>query len=306
MRIESDEMKEREDMSGKDGFSTPRLRDLPRSGRILCVIGCAVGVLFSIIFLVYGLEELISVLRKPGTTLGDLVGDGVFALVPAIILGGGLIQFVKWFRTRGKRREAHERMISAEGVRLRRVLPDGMVFMAIWCCGWDAAAFAGLVPRFIAAVRDFPEKGFCAELVIGIIFPLIGIGMTLHFFRLVWKHLRPCYEVRLLGGVLKEGEMAIFEYEFKGDAESVERVKFATAVEETRGNGRTRILGAPHGVVNDTKEISHPMELVMGHVSLEMPRIASDCHDRFRYYLRATVTFKSGLVVSSSYRIPLK
>ena len=106
MRIESDEMKEREDMSGKDGFSTPRLRDLPRSGRILCIIGCAVGMLFSIIFLVYGLEELILVFRKPGTTLGDLVGDGVFALVPAIILGGGLIQFVKWFRTRGKRREA--------------------------------------------------------------------------------------------------------------------------------------------------------------------------------------------------------
>ena len=48
------------------------------------------------------------------------------------------------------------------------------------------------------------------------------------------------------------------------------------------------------------------MELVAGHVSLEMPRIASDCHDRFRYYFRATVTFKSGLVVASSYRIPLK
>ena len=48
------------------------------------------------------------------------------------------------------------------------------------------------------------------------------------------------------------------------------------------------------------------MELATGRVSLEMPRIASDCHDRFRYYFRATVVFKSGLVVASSYRIPLK
>ena len=297
---------ERQNMGGSSGFSTPRLRDLPRSGRILCVIGCAVGVLFSIIFLSHGLEELISVLRKPGTTPGDFVGAGVFALVPAIILGGGLFQFAQWFMTRGKRREAHERMIVAEGVRLRRVLPDGVVFMAIWCCGWDAAAFVGLVPRFISAVRDYPENGFCVELVIGIIFPLIGIAATVYFIRIVWRHLRPCYGVRLLGGVLKEGELATFEYEFNGDAESVKRVKFATAVEEPRGYGRTKVLGAPHGVVNDTKEMSHPMELVSGRVSLEMPRIASDCHDRFRYYFCATVTFKSGLVVSSSYRIPLK
>lgn len=85
MRIESDEMNEREDMSGKDGFSTPRLRDLPRSGRILCVIGCAVGMLFSIIFLVYGLEELILVFRKPGTTLASVTTYGQLSLSRAVL-----------------------------------------------------------------------------------------------------------------------------------------------------------------------------------------------------------------------------
>lgn len=292
---------ERLNMGGSSGFSTPRLRDLPRWERILCVIGCAVGVLFSIIFLVNGLGELKSVLGKPGATLGNCVGAGIFVVIPAIILGGGLIQFVKWFRTRGKKREAHERMIAAEGVRLRRVLPQGMVFMAIWCCGWDAAAFYGLVD----AVRAYSEKGFNSGIVIGVVFPLIGIAMTVYFFRLVWKHLRPCYEVRLMGGVLKEGERTAFEYEFKGDAENVKRVEFATAIDEAVSrNGRT--LGAPPGRVNDAKEFSHPMELAAGRVSLEMPRIASDCHARFRHYFHATVTFKSGLSVASSYRIPLK
>ena len=286
---------------GGGGFSTPRLRDMPRWERILCVIGCAVGVLFSIIFLVNGLGELKSVLGKPGATLGNCVGAGIFVVIPAIILGGGLIQFVKWFRTRGKEREAHVQMIAAEGVRLRRVLPQGMVFMAIWCCGWDAAAFYGLVD----AVRAYSEKGFNSGIVIGVVFSLIGIAMTVYFFRLVWKHLRPCYEVRLMGGVLKEGERAAFEYEFKGDAENVKRVEFATAIDEAVSRNR-RTLGAPPGRVNDAKEFSHPMELAAGHVSLEMPRIAPDCHDRFRHYFRATVTFKSGLVVSSSYRIPLK
>lgn len=106
-----------------------------------------------------------------------------------------------------------------------------------------------------------------------------------------------------MGGVLKEGEIATFEYEFKGDADDVRRVEFATALEE---RVRTRTLGAPSGVLNDSKEFSNPMELATGHVSIEMPRIASDCQDRFRYYFRATVIFKSGLVVASSYRIPLK
>ena len=108
-----------------------------------------------------------------------------------------------------------------------------------------------------------------------------------------------------MGGILKEGEEVVFEYEFNGDADDVRHVEFATAGEEAGvRNGGT--VGAPSGIVNDAKEFSHPMELVSGRVSLEMPRIASDCHDRFRYYFRATVTFKSSLVVSSSYRIPLK
>ena len=292
---------ERQNIGGSSGFSTPRLRDLPRSGRILCVIGCAVGVVFSILFIVKGLFELKSVIGKPGATLGNYVGTGMFVLIPAVMLCGGLLQFVKWFRTRGKKREAHEQMIAADGVRLRRVLPQGMVFMAIWCCGWDAAAFYGLVD----AVCAYSEKGFNSGIVIGVVFPLIGIAMTVYFFRLVWKHLRPCYEVRLMGGVLKEGERAAIEYEFKGNVENVKRVEFATAIDEAVSrNGRT--LGAPPGRVNDAKEFSHPMELAAGRVSLEMPRIASDCHDRFRHYFRAMVTFKSGLVVSSSYRIPLK
>ncbi len=108
--------------------------------------------------------------------------------------------------------------------------------------------------------------------------------------------------MRLLGGVLKEGERATFEYEFKGDADYVRRVEFATALEE---RVRTRTLGAPSGVLNDSKEFSNPTELATGHVSLEMPRIASDCHERFRYYFRATVVFKSGLAVASSCRVPL-
>ena len=112
---------ERQNMGGSSGFSTPRLRDLPRSGRILCVIGCAVGVVFSILFIVKGLFELKSVIGKPGATLGNYVGTGMFVLIPAVMLCGGLLQFVKWFRTRGKKREAHEQMIAADGVRLRRV-----------------------------------------------------------------------------------------------------------------------------------------------------------------------------------------
>ena len=296
---------ERQNMGVGGGFSTPRFKDMPPVMKVANVLGGIAFVVFGLIFVLPLFCQEIKAVLSPGAELGNWIAVAVTAFFVVGFIVSPILGLFKWLKTRGKKREAHERMIAAEGVRLRRVLPQGMVFMAIWCCGWDAAAFAVLVPSFIAAVRDYPEKGFCAELVIGVVFSLIGIAMTVYFFRLVWKHLRPCYEVRLMGGVLKEGERAAFEYEFKGNVENVRRVEFATAVDEAVSqNGET--VGAPSGIVNDAKEFSHPMEFVSGRVSLEMPRIASDCHARFRYYFRATVTFKSGLVVSSSYRIPLK
>ena len=286
---------------GGGGFSMPRFKDMPPTMKVVNVLGGIAFVVVGIVFVLPLFCQEIKAVLSSGAELGNWIAVAVTAFFVVGFIVSPILALFKWLKTRGKKREAHERMIAAEGVRLRRVLPQGMVFMAIWCCGWDAAAFYGLVD----AVRAYSQKGFNSGIVIGVVFSLIGIAMTVYFFRLVWKHLRPCYEVRLMGGVLKEGERAAFEYEFKGDAENVKRVEFATAVDEAVSrNGRT--LGAPPGRVNDAKEFSHPMELAAGHVSLEMPRIASDCHARFRHYFRATVTFKSGLVVSSSYRIPLK
>jgi len=214
-----------------------------------------------------------------------------------------VIQLVKWLKTRGKTREAHERSIPMDGIRLRRMLPNGLVFMALWCIGWDGGTFYALVD----ALRAYSEKGFDGTLVMGMVFSLIGVAMTVYFFRLLWKHLRPSYEVRLVGGLLKEGERATFEYRFKGDAEEVKSVAFATAL-YVRPSGRrgTVTLGEAPGAVNDLKKFTHSLEIASGSVTLEMPRIAETCHTAFRCYFRATVVFKSGLVVSSSYRIPLK
>ena len=166
-------------------------------------------------------------------------------------------------------------------------------------------SFYGIVPKFIDAVRAYPEKGFNSGIVIGVVFPLIGVAMTVYFFRLLWKHLRPSYEVRLVGGLLKEGERATFEYRFKGDAEEVKSVALATAA-CAACEARHGIVGAQPGDINDEKKFTHPLEVASGRVTLEMPRIAKDCHTDFKYYFRATVVFKSGLSVASSYRIPLK
>ena len=278
---------------------------MPPAVKVLCYVAAAIAIAIAVPLISLKLYDAIKTALRPNAGMGDWISVGFFTLFACVFIGGPVMQLVKWRKTRGKTREAHERSIPMDGIRLRRMLPNGLVFMALWCIGWDAATFYGLVPRFVDAVRAYSEKGFDGILVVGVIFPLIGVAMTVYFFRILWKHLRPSYEVRLLGGVLKEGEEATFEYEFNGDADDVRHVEFATAGEgAVVRNGGT--VGAPPGIVNDAKEFSHPMELVSGRVSLEMPRIASDCHVRFRYYFRATVTFKSGLSVASSYRIPLK
>lgn len=290
---------------GTSGWTFSPTAGMPPFEKVLCYVAAAIAIAIAVPLISLNLYDAIKTALRPNADKGDWIYAGFFALFACVFIGGPVMQLVKWLKTRGKTREAHERSIPMEGIRLRRMLPNGLVFMALWCIGWDGGTFYALVPKFVAAVRDYPEKGFCAGLVIGVVFPLIGVAMTVYFFRLLWKHLRPSYEVRLAGGLLKEGERATFEYRFKGDAEEVKSVALATAA-CAACEARHGIVGAQPGDINDAKKFTHSLEIASGSVTLEMPRIAKDCHTAFRYYFRATVVFKSGLTVASSYRIPLK
>ncbi len=288
---------------GGGTFSTPRLRDFPPWMRVVCIAGCVVGTVVGTGVLVSNLCTLAQMARHPGTSLEEWMSIGVFTLIPAAILASGALHFARWIRTRGKARTPQEVNVAAEGVRLRRTLPNGLVFLAVWCAMWDSVSIAVVLPEFVAAVRQYSEKGFGGQLFTTAGVLLVGVSMTAVLFWNIWKHLRPCYEVRLAGGIVKEGERARFDYRFKGDVDRVERAMFATAAGAT--GDRSSDIGAPPGGVNDGKELSHPMELAAGSVSLELPRVASDCHARFRHYFRATVFFRRGPSVTSSYRIPL-
>ena len=280
---------------------------MPPAVKILCYVAAAIAIAVGVPLISLKLYDAIKTALRPNAGMRDWISVGFFALFACVFIGGPVMQLVKWLKTRGKTREAHERAIPMEGIRLRRMLPSGLAFMAVWCIGWDAGAFYGLVPKFVDAVRAYSEKGFDAILVVGVVFPLIGVAMTVYFFRILWKHLRPSYEVRLVGGLLKEGERATFEYRFKGDAEEVKSVALATAACAAAAcKARHGTVGAQPGDINDEKKFTHSLEIASGSVTLGMPRIAKDCHTAFRYYFRATVVFKSGLSVASSYRIPLK
>jgi hypothetical protein len=299
MKIEAENMKERDSwtFSPTDGMSP--------AVKVLCYVAAAIAIAVGVPLISLKLYDAIKMALRPNSGMGDWISVGFFAVFACVFIGRPVMQLVKWLKTRGKTRKAHERTIPMDGISLRRMLPSGLAFMAVWCIGWDAGAFYGLVPKFVDAVRAYSEKGFDAILVVGVVFPLIGVAMTVYFFRILWKHLRPSYEVRLTGGVLKEGERATFEYEFKGDAEEVTSVAFATAA-CAACEARHGTVDAQPGDINDEKKFTHSLEIASGSVTLEMPRIAKDCHTAFRYYFRATVVFKSGLVVASSYRIPLK
>ena len=287
-----------------DGGSVPSITGVPSFVKVLFYVVAAIAIAILAVLLSIWLFAAVKDALRPEAKWDQWVSVGLGVAVAYALFLSPVIQFVKRRKTRGKARDAHERTIPMEGMRLRRVLPCGVAFLAVWCIGWNAAVFCFL--KVMAAPAGSPESrldGSGDSFVFGVVFPLIGIAMTVYFLWLLWKHLRPSYEVRLVGGVLKEGERAKFEYRFKGDAEKVERVSFATACDDT---WPSKALGTPPGRVNDEKEFTHPLELASGSVTLEMPRIAKDCHNAFRYYFRATVVFKSGLSVASSYRIPLK
>jgi len=287
-----------------DGGSVPSITGVPSFVKVLFYVVAAIAIAILAVLLSIWLFAAVKDALRPEAKWDQWVSVGLGVAVAYALFLSPVIQFVKRRKTRGKMRDAHERTIPQEGVRLRRVLPTGLAFLGLWCIGWNAAVFCFL--KVMAAPAGSPESrldGSGDSFVFGVVFPLIGIAMTVYFLWLLWKHLRPSYEVRLAGGVLKEGENVPFEYRFKGDVEKIERVSFATA---WRDMWPSHALGKPPGNVNDEKEFTNPLEIASGSVTLEMPRIAKTCHENFKYYFRATVTFKSGLSVASSYRIPLK
>ena len=287
-----------------DGGSVPSITGVPSFVKVLFYVVAAIAIAILAVLLSIWLFAAVKDALRPEAKWDQWVSVGLGVAVAYALFLSPVIQFVKRRKTRGKMRDAHERTIPQEGVRLRRVLPTGLAFLGLWCIGWNAAVFCFL--KVMAAPAGSPESrldGSGDSFVFGVVFPLIGIAMTVYFLWLLWKHLRPSYEVRLAGGVLKDGENVPFEYRFKGDVEKIERVSFATA---WRDMWPSHALGKPPGNVNDEKEFTNPLEIASGSVTLEMPRIAKTCHENFKYYFRATVTFKSGLSVASSYRIPLK
>ena len=286
------------------GGSVPSITGVPSFVKVLFYVVAAIAIAIFAVLLSIWLVAAVKDALRPEAKWDQWVSVGLGVAVAYALFLSPVIQFVKRRKTRGKTREAHAQTIPMEGKRLRRILPSGVAFLAFWCIGWNAAVFCFL--KVMAAPAGSPESrldGSGDSIVFGVVFPLIGIAMTMYFLWLLWKHLRPSYEVRLAGGVLKEGENVPFEYRFKGDVEKVERVSFATAWRDMWPN---HALGKPPGNVNDEKEFTNPLEIASGSVTLEMPRIAKTCHENFKYYFRATVTFKSGLSVASSYRIPLK
>ena len=123
---------------------------------------------------------------------------------------------------------------------------------------------------------------------------------------IVWKFLRPRYDVRLVGSVLREGEAAIFEYAYQGDAERVGSVRFAIACEEPASARSTRTLGAEPGVTGDFRTLSNTLQIATGTVALRLPKFGAKDHTRYRYYLRIMQKMKSGRKLSWSYQLPIK
>ena len=170
---------------GTSGWTFSPTAGMPPFEKVLCYVAAAIAIAVGVPLISLKLYDVIKMALRPNAGMGDWISVGFFMLFACVFIGGPVMQLMKWLKTRGKTREAHERSIPMDGIRLRRMLPNGLVFMAIWCIGWDAGAFYGLAPKFVDAVRAYSEKGFDAILVIGVVFPLIGVAMTVYFFRLL-------------------------------------------------------------------------------------------------------------------------
>ncbi len=133
--------------------------------KVLCYVAAAIAIAVGVPLISLKLYDAIKMALRPNSGMGDWMFVGFFAVFACVFIGRPVMQLVKWLKTRGKTRKAHERTIPMDGIRLRRMLPSGLAFIAVWCIGWDAATFYVLVPKFVDAMRAYSEKGFDAVLI---------------------------------------------------------------------------------------------------------------------------------------------
>ena len=80
--------------------------------------------------------------------------------------GVGIDSAIRAFFEGGRDRQIRSVELPAEGRRLRPKLPTGVVFLFIWCLGWNGGVLFGLGPQALSACRAFAEKGFQGVLVV--------------------------------------------------------------------------------------------------------------------------------------------
>ncbi len=273
--------------------------------RPLCRIGASAGFLcVACGFLFWGVDAVRGLVSAP-TNLGNWMFAAFIAFGSYKLLFQPVMRAVHAWVRRGQPRTPHVCALPGEGLVLRRMFSREILFLLVWCIGWDIATFTLLPQNFLAAIRDYATKGFQGVLVTGVVFPLIGLVIT---GLLVWKifqRFQPTYEIRLLGGQIRENGTLTFDYRFRGNPEKVKSVEFVLTCANQADSAGGQIDDKPGSWVEDVT-FDTLATCTAGNHTFDMPEIMPDCHDAFDYFLRMNVTFTSGLKATSNYRLPLR
>ena len=140
--VETDEeSKSRETDAWSAIALSDRLAGMPPWSRVLCVTASVIAAGMIVFLASIRLFRAVRGFMNRASESGDWVHDAIFGLLLAAFCIIPLIELVNWLKTRNKRRSVHEKTLPPEGVRLRRCLPSGMVFLAFWCVVWNAGSF---------------------------------------------------------------------------------------------------------------------------------------------------------------------
>ena len=98
---------------GGGGFSMPRFKDMPPVMNVANVLGGIAFVVVGLIFVLPLFCQEIKTVLSPGAERGNWIAVAVTAFFVVGFVVSPIIGLFKWLKTRGKKREAHERMIAA-------------------------------------------------------------------------------------------------------------------------------------------------------------------------------------------------
>lgn len=243
------------------------------------------------------LWQVVKIIRQGVSNVGELLPLVILGILAFAFLGPFWRSLVHCLRHKNSTVKEFE-PIPLEGIRLTRKWPENIVNEFIVTIVWNGFAWSAFIFGALPKIR---EEGVSFEVLGFAVFPLIGSVLFILFARMIRDHLRPHYEICLVGNRPGANGSATLAYRLVGSPDTVKEAWFELITRSREG-----LFVSPGYTYGSTTwwTLRNPADISSGTRTHRMPAVDPNFQGEIDYTLQVLVKFQDGRFYFSYYPIP--